>query len=67
MQRIQDTRCPKVILGKEFVAVTQEFRYRTAAPGHKVGSPWDQVLVKEMHSVNDEHAAAIGLEVDERG
>jgi hypothetical protein len=36
---------PKVILGKDFVAVTQEFRYRTAAPAHKAGSRWEQVLV----------------------
>jgi hypothetical protein len=36
---------PQVILGKDFVAVTQEFRYRTAAPGHRSGSRWDQVLV----------------------
>jgi hypothetical protein len=36
---------PKVILGKDFVAVTQDFRYRTAAPAYKTGSRWDQVLV----------------------
>lgn len=36
---------PKTIAGKDFVAVTQQFRYRTAAPGHKTGSVWNQVLV----------------------
>lgn len=36
---------PVVIPGKDFVGVTQKFQYRTAAPGHKVGSVWNQVLV----------------------
>ena len=36
---------PRVIRGKDFVAVTMSFQYRTAAPGKKVGSTWDQVLV----------------------
>jgi hypothetical protein len=36
---------PKVIAGKDFVAVTQQFQYQTAAPGKKTGSVWDQVLV----------------------
>ena len=36
---------PRVIRGKDFVAVTQEFRYRTAAPGKKSGSLWQQTLV----------------------
>jgi hypothetical protein len=36
---------PRVILGKDFVAVTQDFRYRTAAPGRKAGSRWEQILV----------------------
>lgn len=36
---------PQVISGKDFVAVTQQFQYRTAAPGKKTGSRWDQVLV----------------------
>lgn len=36
---------PRTILGKEFVAVTQEFNYRTAAPGRKTGSLWQQVIV----------------------
>lgn len=36
---------PQVIRGEDFVAVTQEFRYQTAAPGHKAGSLWQQKLV----------------------
>lgn len=36
---------PVVIEGKDFVAVTQQFQYRTAAPGKKTGSVWKQVLV----------------------
>ena len=36
---------PKVIEGKDFVAVTQQFNYRTAAPSKKTGSVWKQILV----------------------
>jgi hypothetical protein len=36
---------PKVIADKDFVAVTQQFQYQTAAPGKKTGSVWDQTLV----------------------
>jgi hypothetical protein len=36
---------PEVIRGDEFVAVRQQFQYRTAAPGKKTGSTWTQVLV----------------------
>ena len=36
---------PVVIRGDDFVAVRQQFRYRSAAPGKKVGSLWTQVLV----------------------
>ncbi len=36
---------PVVIRGDDFVAVRQEFRYRTAAPGKKAGSLWTQILV----------------------
>jgi len=36
---------PVVVRGKDFVAVRQEFKYRTAAPGKKTGSRWSQVLV----------------------
>ena len=36
---------PVVIRGRDFVAVRQQFKYRTAAPGKKTGSVWTQVLV----------------------
>ena len=36
---------PRVIRGKDFVAVTMEHRYTTAAPGKKSGSLWQQTLV----------------------
>jgi hypothetical protein len=36
---------PRAIAGKDFVAVTQKYQYRTAAPGKKTGSVWDQILV----------------------
>src|SRR5579872_25477 len=36
---------PKTVSGKDFVAVTQQFTYRTAAPGKKTGSVWSQAMV----------------------
>jgi len=36
---------PRVIRGRDFVALQQEFTYRTAAPGRKTGSRWSQTLV----------------------
>ncbi len=36
---------PSIIRGKGFVAVRQQFTYRTAAPGKKTGSVWTQLLV----------------------
>lgn len=36
---------PRVIRGKDFIAVTMEHRYTTAAPGKKTGSLWRQTLV----------------------
>lgn len=36
---------PEIIRGKDFVAVKQQFRYKTAAPGKKTGSLWTQYLV----------------------
>ncbi|HVX60921.1 MAG TPA: hypothetical protein VHC19_09975 [Pirellulales bacterium] len=36
---------PQVVRGKDFVAVQQQFRYKTAAPGKKTGSRWSQTLV----------------------
>jgi len=39
------TLTPRVIRGKDFVAIEQTFRYRTAAPGKKTGSLWTQRIV----------------------
>ena len=39
------TLAPQVIRGKDFIAVTMEHRYSTAAPGKKAGSLWQQTLV----------------------
>ena len=36
---------PRVIRGKDFVAVTSSFKYQIAAPGKKTGSEWSQMLV----------------------
>jgi hypothetical protein len=36
---------PKVIQGKDFVAVKQDYTYHLAAPGKKTGSRWEQTLV----------------------
>ena len=36
---------PRVIHGKDFVAVTSSFKYQIAAPGKKTGSEWSQVIV----------------------
>ena len=36
---------PLVIRGKDFVAVTTQWKYRTAAPGKETGSTWEQVIV----------------------
>lgn len=39
------TMQPEIIRGEDFVAVKQQFRYQTAAPGKKTGSLWTQYLV----------------------
>jgi len=39
---------PVVIRGKDFVAVKQQYQYKTSAPGKKTGSVWSQVLVFPM-------------------
>jgi len=39
---------PEVIRGSDFVAVRQQYQYRTAAPGKKTGSTWSQLLVFPM-------------------
>ncbi|MHC4407143.1 MAG: hypothetical protein ACYTG0_46620, partial [Planctomycetota bacterium] len=36
---------PVVIRGEDFVAVRQQYRYHTAAPGRKTGSLWSQILL----------------------
>lgn len=36
---------PRVIRGKDFVAVNMEYRYTTAAPGKQAGSLWEQRIV----------------------
>jgi hypothetical protein len=36
---------PRAIKGKDFLAVTSEHRYTTAAPGKNTGSLWQQTLV----------------------
>ncbi len=36
---------PVVLRGKDFIAVRQQFRYRTAAPGKQTGSLWTQWIV----------------------
>ncbi|HEV8606891.1 MAG TPA: hypothetical protein VGQ99_16225 [Tepidisphaeraceae bacterium] len=36
---------PKVIRGSDFVAIKTQFKYRTAAPGKKAGSTWEQTIV----------------------
>lgn len=36
---------PKIIGGKDFVAVKQGYTYHLAAPGKKTGSRWEQTLV----------------------
>ena len=36
---------PEIIRGEDFVAVKTTYRYEVAAPGHKPGSQWTQLLV----------------------
>jgi len=36
---------PRVIKGKDFVAIEQSYHYKTAAPGKKTGSKWTQRIV----------------------
>lgn len=36
---------PKIIRGKDFVAVETTYQYEYAAPGHKPGSRWTQLIV----------------------
>jgi len=65
---------PVVIRGKDFVAVKQQFKYRTAAPGRKTGSVWTQILVfpvgrryfvsmDRIDSVNDSEAMFLRVDM----
>ena len=36
---------PRVIQGKDFIAVTMNWQYRLAAPGKQTGSEWSQTIV----------------------
>jgi hypothetical protein len=36
---------PRIIQGKDFIAIEQSFHYRIAAPGKQTGSEWRQTLV----------------------
>lgn len=39
------TMSPTLLRGSNFLAVTESFQYRTAAPGKKTGSKWTQTIV----------------------
>lgn len=39
------TLAPRVIKGRDFVAIQQDFTYRIAAPGKVAGSTWEQTIV----------------------
>ena len=36
---------PRIISGKDFVALQSQFQYSLAAPGRKTGSRWDQTII----------------------
>ena len=65
---------PVVIRGKDYLGVRQEFTYRTAAPGKKTGSRWEQLLVfpkdaryfvsmDRIHAVNSSEAMFLRLDM----
>jgi hypothetical protein len=65
---------PKVIRGKDFVAIVTEYQYRTAAPGKNVGSTWRQTIVfpegcryfissDRITSLNDSDSAFLRLDM----
>ena len=67
---------PRVIRGRDFVAIEQSFQYKTAAPGRKTGSTWTQRIVfpagkrffissDRIDAVND--SSAMFLRVDMPG
>jgi hypothetical protein len=65
---------PKAITGKDFVAIKTNWNYRTAAPGKKAGSTWEQTIVfpegkryflscDKITSVNDMDAPFLRLDM----
>jgi hypothetical protein len=65
---------PVVVKGKDFVAVKTSWNYRTATPGKKAGSTWEQVIVipegkryfvssDKITSVNDVAAPFLRLDM----
>lgn len=65
---------PVLIRGEDFVAVRQQFRYRTAAPGKNTGSLWTQWIVfpegkryfismDRIDAVNDSDAMFLRLDM----
>jgi hypothetical protein len=65
---------PAVIRGKDFVAIKTAWNYRTAAPGKKAGSTWEQTIVfpegkryfvssDKITSVNDVEAPFLRLDM----
>jgi hypothetical protein len=65
---------PQVVRGKDFVAIKTAWNYRTAAPGKKTGSKWEQTIVfpegkryffssDKITSVNDLEAPFLRLDM----
>ena len=65
---------PEVIQSKDFVAITQKYVYKLAAPGKKPGSIWDQTIVfpagkryfvssDRITSVNDSESLSLRLDM----
>ena len=65
---------PQLIRGPNFVAVKSSFKYRTAAPGKKTGSLWEQTIVfpkgkryfistDKITSVNDGDATFLRIDM----
>ncbi len=68
------TLTPRIIRGDDFVAIEQQFQYRTAAPGKKTGSTWTQRIVfpqgkryfismDRIKTVNDSEAMFMRLDM----
>ncbi|HEY7119826.1 MAG TPA: hypothetical protein VH475_24765 [Tepidisphaeraceae bacterium] len=65
---------PRAIKGKDFIAIHTAWNYRTAAPGYKTGSTWEQTIVfpegkryfvssDKVTSVNDLNAPFLRLDM----